>query len=324
MNMKTSCPRDFRALRVVMFIGALVALWVSAQQHAGAVTLPHEINVGSLHVEQVSDRGPAVIFIPGLASGTWAWADSIARLKPTHTIFAVTLPGFDGRKAVPGTTLAAIEEALRALITTKKIAHPVLVGHSLGGTLALRFATQHSDLIAGVVALEGLPVFPGTETVTGDRSALATRLRTQMGTPTPEQFALQQTNYMVLIGSTDDATARRLAAFSARSDSMATADFAAQNIALDFRPDLVNIAVPVLEIAPFNPADGERIGLTEARKLDYYRSLLTGVKQLEVTSLSPARHFAMFDQPDAFAALLDRALADMYAAHARAAAKKKP
>jgi pimeloyl-ACP methyl ester carboxylesterase len=321
--MKKSCFCNCLAVRIAMFIGALVALWVGYQQHAEAVTLPHEIDVGALHVEQVSDKGPAIIFIPGLASGPWAWADTIARLKGNHTVFAVTLPGFDGRKPRPGVKLDDIEEALRVLIESKHIKHPVLVGHSLGGTLALRFATQHSDLISGVVALEGLPVFPGTENVTGDRAPLGARMRTQMSNQTQDQFALQQTNYMVLIGSTDDATARRLASFAARSDPEATADFAAQIIELDFRAALGGIAVPVLEVVPYNAPDGERIGVTEARKLDYYRSLLTGIKQLNVASLTPARHFAMFDQPDAFAEMLDTALADMYAAQAKAAAKKK-
>jgi pimeloyl-ACP methyl ester carboxylesterase len=37
--------------------------------------------------------------------------------------------------------------------------------------------------------------------------------------------------------------------------------------------------------------------------------LLTGVQQLEVVSISPARHFVMFDQPEKFATALDAALA---------------
>ena len=38
---------------------------------------------------------------------------------------------------------------------------PVIIGHSLGGFLAIRLAEEHSDLISGAVAIDGLPVFAG-------------------------------------------------------------------------------------------------------------------------------------------------------------------
>lgn len=48
--------------------------------------------------------------------------------------------------------------------------------------------------------------------------------------------------------------------------------------------------------------------ISEAEKTAYYKSLLTGVKQLEVLAISPARYFAMFDQPEAFVALFERSI----------------
>jgi hypothetical protein len=39
--------------------------------------------------------------------------------------------------------------------------------------------------------------------------------------------------------------------------------------------------------------------------------LLPDIEQLEVVSISPARHFVMFDQPEKFSAALDAALAKM-------------
>jgi hypothetical protein len=51
------------------------------------------------------------------------------------------------------------------------------------------------------------------------------------------------------------------------------------------------------------------MGVDEAGKTNYYRMLLTGIEKLDVVSISPARHFVMFDQPEKFAATLDQALA---------------
>ena len=158
------------------------------------------------------------------------------------------------------------------------------------------------------MAVDGLPVFPGTERMTGDRSALAQRARAQLEDQTPEQFAAYQQAYMRRFGAIDEATASRLAALSGRSDPRAAAEFAAQLLLLDLRPKLRSITVPVVEISPFHAPDFAAMGVDEDGKTNYYRMLLRGIERLEVVSVSPARHFVMFDQPEKFAAALDQAL----------------
>jgi hypothetical protein len=144
--------------------------------------------------------------------------------------------------------------------------------------------------------------------MTGDRSGLAQGARAQIENQSAEQFAAYQQTYMQQMGSIDAATARQLAELSSRSDPRAVADFAAQLLLLDLRPRLTSIKVPVVEISPFNAPDFARMGIDEAGKAGYYRMLLNGIGKLEVMSVSPARHFVMFDQPEKFSATLDAAL----------------
>jgi pimeloyl-ACP methyl ester carboxylesterase len=264
---------------------------------------------GALRVEK-RGAGPAVILIPGLASGPWVWRDTAPRLARNHTVYLLTLPGFDGREPRAGATLESLQSDLLGLLEKEKLRRPVLVGHSLGGTLSLAFAAAHPDRIAGVVAVDGLPVFPGTENA-NDRTALADSTRAQFGSQSREQFAAGQLMYMRAIGTTSESVAQELAPLAARSDVGATADFAAQLMALDLRPMLSAIRVPVTVISPFNAPDFARMGMDEAGKTGYYRSLLQGVARLEVVSIAPARHFVMFDQPEKFSAALDQALANM-------------
>jgi len=290
-----------------VFAGFALALSLLAP----AFSEPAKYEVGALQVEQISKTGPALILIPGLACGPWVWDKTVASLRDHHAIYLLTLPGFDGRPPKSGVTLETLQADLMALIDSKRIRKPVLVGHSLGGTLSLAFATKHSDSIAGVIAVDGLPVFPGTERMTGDRSALGERMRAQIAGQTPEQFAIGQQAYMKQIGSVDEAIAKELAVHSSRSDVGATADFGAQVMTVDLRPQLPGIKVPVVVISPFNAADFVAMNIDEAGKTGYYRSLLAGIERLEVISISPARHFVMFDQPEKFAATLDHALATM-------------
>ena len=290
-----------------IFAGLALALSLLAP----AFSADGKFEAGALQVEKISAQGPPLIFIPGLASGPWAWTQTVAGLEGKYSIYLLTLPGFDGRKPTPGATLDSLSRDLATLIETRKLDKPVLVGHSLGGTLSLAFATAHSDLIAGVITVDGLPVFPGTEMMTGDRSGLAAQARAQLAGQTPAQFAEYQRNYMKQVGSIDETIANSLAARSSRSDVGATAEFAAQMLLLDLRPQLPAIRVPVVAISPFHAPDFAVINVDEARKTGYYRALLAGVEQLEVVSISPARHFVMFDQPETFAAALERALDSM-------------
>jgi len=294
-------------MKAKMFAGFALALSLLAP----AISAPISFETGALLVEKRGDDGPAVILIPGLASGPWAWENTAARLASTHTLYLVTLPGFDGRAPQPGVTLESLQGDLLQLIESRHVQKPVIMGHSLGSTLSIAFATKHSAKIAGVVAIDGLPVFPGTENMPADRSQLANRTRAQMGSQSRDQFAAYQRTYMTQMGVLDASVALKLAELSIRSDVAAVADFGGQILALDLRPQLSNITVPVLAISPFNAPDFARMGLDENAKTEWYRRLFSGVKRLEVVSISPARHYVMFDQPQKFAEVIDDALARM-------------
>jgi pimeloyl-ACP methyl ester carboxylesterase len=288
------------SLNVLVFRLLLAALTLLGVASAAAATPAptRSFEAGTMHVEQFGDRGSPVILIPGLASGAWVWNDTVPVLVGTHRVYTVTLAGFDGRPAVKGDVIALALESIRELIEREQLKKPVLVGHSLGGTLALDFATTHSDLIGGVVAIDGLPVFPGTENVpAADRAAMAESMRPMMTGASQQAFEAQQLVYMQKLGVANAAKAEPLAKLTSRSDRAATADYAVRDMVLDLRAGLSNIKVAVLEISPYLAADFDARHITEAMKTEYYRRLMPGIAQLEVVSIPDARHFVMVDQP---------------------------
>lgn len=294
-----------------IFAGFALALSLLAPALAAETTF----EAGDLRV-QVRGTGRPIVLIPGLASGPWVWKDTATKLQERYEVFVVTLPGFDTHAPRAGVTVESLQRDLLGLIRSRRLDKPVLVGHSLGGALSLAFATAHSDSIGGVVSVDGLPVFPGTEHV-ADRAALAASTRAQFGSQSREQFLAGMQAYMQQIGTLDESLALELGTLAARSDIGATADLAAQLMALDLRPRMNSITVPVVVISPFHAPDLARIGVDEAGKVRYYQGLLSGIEKLEVVSVSPARHFAMFDQPEKFRQVLDRALATMFESPAR-------
>jgi pimeloyl-ACP methyl ester carboxylesterase len=149
-----------------------------------------------------------------------------------------------------------------------------------------------------VVTIDGLPVFPTTENVPlAQRGQMAEGIKARMGNATPAMFADQQQKYMRGVGVVDMAKADELAKLTARSDPAAVVQYMAEALALDLRAGLPKIKAPVLVMAPYFEPDSTANGITSAMKADYYKSLMAGTPKVDVVVVSPARHFAMFDQP---------------------------
>jgi pimeloyl-ACP methyl ester carboxylesterase len=269
--------------------------------------------VGTLKVERYGDHGRPVVLIPGLTCGTWEWRDTIAQLQKNHVIYAVTLAGFDGVAAPAGDHfLDQADASLLKLIHDRHLDKPVLVGHSIGGTLSLRFAGEHADLIAGVVAVDGLPVFPNMDQMNAtQREAVAVKMAQQMAAVTQDQYPAYALRYMQYMGVIDPQLAARYAPEVARSDVKAAAQYMQEDMASDYRPGLSHATVPILEISPYYAADFEKAAamskqplISEQQKTAYYASLLKDAPNAKVVSIAPSRHFVMLDQPAKFQQVL--------------------
>lgn len=269
-----------------------------ANRFASTLVATERFDIGSTLVERHGQHGAPLILIPGLASGSWAWQDTVRQLGKDHVVYVLTLPGFDGRPAVQDKGIAAAQESLRELIETRKLRKPVLIGHSLGGTLSLELAARFPDLVGGVVSIDGLPLFPGTEDwPLAQRAKMAGSIATRMQATTPAMFAAQQQQYMRGMGVTDMARADELAKLTARSDAAAVTRYMVDALSLDLRGSLPAIKAPVLVISPYFELDAAQQQMTQEGKTEYYRALMKGTPNVKVVSVSPARHFAMFDQP---------------------------
>lgn len=281
----------------------------AANRFAATIEPAERFESGALLVERHGSRGRPVILVPGLASGPWVWQEVIRQFKDEFTLYVVTLPGFDGRPAPQDAPFEGARAALRGLVAERKLDKPVIVGHSLGGTLAYAVAQDLGNGIGGVVALDGLPVFPGTENMPPQqRPQAAFNVRQRMAASRPDAYAAQQRQYMrgqgVLdIGKADDITPLLL-----RSDREAVGAYVADLLALDLRPGLSKITAPVLVVAPFYQYDAAQDALTVNDKVEHYRMLVEGIPSVEVVPIAPSRHFMMIDQPLALAGILRRYL----------------
>ena len=105
----------------------------------------------------VEGRGPAVVLLHGLGGFAQSWRHTIDALASRATVFALDLPGF-GRSAKPRRIyrLGYFARALHGFLDAMGVGQASLVGHSLGGSVAVTYALTHPVRVERVALVAGL------------------------------------------------------------------------------------------------------------------------------------------------------------------------
>lgn len=250
---------------------------------------------------QTVGKGPDVILIPGLASSPEVWESTVAGV-PGYRYHLVHVNGFAGRAPQAngnGAFIDPVADAIADYIRQQKLNKVTLVGHSLGGTLAMRIATRYPDLVGKLMVVDMLPfmgvMFGGPAATVESVTPTATGLRTTLATATPEA---RKKNIETSIGNMVKDPAQRAVAInnSQTSDQAMSAQAMYDLITTDLRPDLGKYTGPmeVLWVYPPNAPVPEPV------YKQVFEGAFAGAKQAKVKQVPDSWHFIMWDQPEVF------------------------
>ena len=250
------------------------------------------------------------MLVPGLTDSGAVWDSTVARYQASHTIYVLTLPGFGGRPAVPAPMLDTVDRDIAAFLPRAN--KPVLIGHSMGGYLAIRLAEEHSDLIRAVIAIDGLPILPGLDKLTPQaRAGVAAMVGGKLAQSSPAEFESGEKTQLSYL--TKPSNVQEALAISQGANIAATGMYLQEMMSSDIRPGLSKIGVPLLEIAPFDasidPNNPYTPWPTLQQKQTYYQNLLAGDPTAKLVMIDDSRHFIMLDQPAKLFAAIDAFLA---------------
>jgi pimeloyl-ACP methyl ester carboxylesterase len=283
---------------------ALLSQRVVAEVPPRTVAPAQRFNVGILSVERFGKPGAVpLIFIPALYCGAWQWNGQVSLLASRYDLYVVTLPGMDGRPRIePDHLMERAVASLARLIAERAMVKPIVVGHSLGATIAVMFGEMHSGQAGGIIAAEGgHPVAP----TAAAREAYVARAAAPFETADVASFdrTMRSTLRFLITSSRDVDTVAPLAE---RSDPHAIADWLRAALLLDLTPALHSIRAPFVEIVPYDASvDGYRgLPTLDAKRRVYATWVAHAPGGWAVVMIDRSRHFVMFDQP----ALFDRIL----------------
>jgi pimeloyl-ACP methyl ester carboxylesterase len=138
----------------------------------------HLVRNGVVLAYEEAGRGdPPLVFVHGIACHRGFWAPQVRYFASDHRVLAVDLRGHGGSDAPEQPyTIRGFAEDLAWTCARLEIPRPIVVGHSLGGLVALEFAAADAEQAGGVVLIDSV-LLPG-----GERSdavhALVAALRT--------------------------------------------------------------------------------------------------------------------------------------------------
>ncbi|HEV3346097.1 MAG TPA: alpha/beta hydrolase [Methylomirabilota bacterium] len=101
-------------------------------------------------------KGPAIVCIHGLTANHTCWASVADVLSPVHRLIAYDLRGRgESDKPDKGYSLALHGDDLEGLLVHFGLKKAVLIGHSLGAHIAVRFAATRPQRVAKLVLVDG-------------------------------------------------------------------------------------------------------------------------------------------------------------------------
>lgn len=279
-----------KAMHLFLTAGAAAVLALSPAQiaggqHVAAAVAPAPFSSDRISVV-VQGSGPDVILIPGLTASRDMWKGTVAAV-PGYRYHLVQVNGFAGTKAgsnASGAVVEPVAQEIARYIRQQRLKEPALIGHSMGGTLAMMIAARQPQAVGKVMVVDMLPQPAGL--FGGNASGLGSLADRIASTPSGRR----------LIG----ALVGRFGADEPGRQSdpdvvaQATHDLARTNLA----PELPKIAAPMTVLFASPGTEHPE----HAHVVQNYRASYAGARTAKLRPVPRSGHMIMFDQPARFRA----------------------
>jgi pimeloyl-ACP methyl ester carboxylesterase len=195
-----------------------------------------------MHYKHMGTGSKTVVLVHGWQVSGSVWNIVVDELAAMYQLIVVDLRGAGASNDALGPYIVErYSEDILNLVETLELERFVLVGHSMGGAIAQRFATDHSDLLAGLVLIasvpaSGLPLPPEAQALF--RSTAGSRAQTEAFWQTTLANPLPPAIFNMLV---DSSMTVRPQACLAAFDSWRQ---------LNFAHEVGHISAPTLVLAP--------------------------------------------------------------------------
>ncbi len=277
------------------FVAALAGMAVLA----GCATAPAARPFVSDRISVVTQgAGRDVILVHGLSSSREVWDTTAAALQARHRVHLVQINGFAGAPVGAngdGPVSAPVAEEIARYIREQGLDRPAVIGHSMGGTIAMMLTARQPELVGKVMVVDMFPfmgaMFGGPNATRDSLTPVADQIRAAM-LQMPQGGVSEQTRATIASMVRTESARDRIVEHARLSNVPTTANAFHELIVTDLRPELVNIRQPitVLYVIPPNaPVTAEQYD-------GFMRASYASLPHARVVRIDDSYHFIMIDQ----------------------------
>ena len=241
-------------------------------------------------------QGPPVVMLHGIGGAAKLWAATAGGL-PGRQVLAWNQPGYGGNALLDPLTFGALADALAAQLQPQVVD---LVGHSMGGMIAMEFALRHPTRVRRLVLYATTPAFGGRDPAFA-RDFMAARLAPLDAGRTMAECAAALAGGMCGPGADPDAEPAAIAAMAQVPEASYGATLGCL-ATFDRRADIAGIAAPTLCLA------GSEDRAAPARTMQRLAEVIPGAHCIVIEG---GGHLLHLERPGAFQRALRDFLADI-------------
>lgn len=236
-------------------------------------------------------KGQPILLFPGFACTADVFDDLIPELQKNYEVHAFTYAGFGDVPSISFPWLPQIKEEIEQYVIQQHLKDPIIIGHSMGGTLGL-WLTANSDKYSHLIVIDALPAMGALMIPDFNPDALQydnphSQQILAMDKPAFAEMADQSAAFM----TSNLQKQKVISHWIKSSDRQTYVNGYTDLLKLDLRDSLKKITTPVTILAATQPYGKEQAEIT-------YKKQYKNLKQYKLIFAEGSRHFIMFDRPD--------------------------
>ncbi len=226
-----------------------------------------------------------LLFIPGFGCSGDVWNETVEVLKNTYTCHILTMAGFAGVPSQENPTFEKWKKGIAEYIRKENIEKPVIIGHSMGGGLALAIASDYPDLLSRIVVVDALPCLMAITNPafqSNPENDCSGMIKQVMGMQEEEFMQMQKLTIASM--SSNSSKWEEIVGWGINSDRRTFAKMFCDFSNTDLRERIKNITVPSLIL--LEPA---------FKNIDAIRDQYKNIPHAQLEYANKGLHFIMFD-----------------------------
>ena len=239
---------------------------------------------------KVFGSGDPILLFPGFTCTGKVWESTVQELSKNYQCHVFTFAGFGDVPAIEKPWLPKIKEGVQEYILQNKIENTSIIGHSVGGTLALWLATEENSfkhlIIVDALASTGALMMPDFKSEYLVYDSPYNKQMLAMSDIDFEGMATQMANGM----AADKDKQIQIKDWMLMADRETYVYGYTDLLKLDLRQDLEKITVPVTILAATEPYGYEMAKST-------YEKQYQNLRGYDLKFAEGSNHFIMYDQP---------------------------